>query len=86
MPGTRGGTGYPYWLVCAKCRGSYARSYQPERGMRLEATGRTKPMPHKGIRQTNRKIEYRCLDCKHVGWTQHIDAERLLVELLPGTK
>lgn len=78
MPGTNAGTGQPLTLRCAKCKTTWRRDYGG--GTNLEATGRTKPVPHRGIRQTTRKIEYRCRDCGHVGWTQHIDAERLLVE------
>lgn len=32
--------------------------------------------PH--LRMTFRLIEYRCLDCGHIGWTKHSDAERLM--------
>lgn len=76
MPGTNAGTGQPLTLRCAKCRA--ARSLAVHDGTNLEWTGRTKPAPHKSIRQTNRKIEYHCLDCGHTGWSQHIDAERLI--------
>lgn len=79
MPGTNGGTGYPITLRCGRCRRHDSWLVGGNRrGYKLTATGRTKPMPHKGIRQTNRKIEYRCDECGHVGWTQHIDAEGLL--------
>ncbi len=79
MPGTNAGTGQPLTLKCYHCRKSipWRQSYTVE----LEATGRTKPTTRRGIRQTNRKIEYRCLKCGHVGWTQHIDAERLLASV-----
>ena len=75
MPGTNGGTGYPVSLRCSKCRksGVFAGS-----GFNLKATGRTWVARKRGIRQTDRKIQYRCQDCGHVGWTQHVDAERLL--------
>ena len=51
--------------------------------MNLKATGRTKKLRYNdqhthGIRQADRRIEYRCLDCKHTGWSRHIDAARLL--------
>jgi hypothetical protein len=77
--GSNGGTGYPNWLRCAKCRKS--RTFRPDRtGANLEATGRTKPLRghHSGYRCTNRQIEYRCRECGHIGWTKHMDAERLL--------
>lgn len=78
MPGTNAGTGQPITLKCSQCRKTRWRRSD------LEATGRTKPVPRKrwgsqiGVRQTNRLIEYRCLTCSHVGWSQHVDGERLL--------
>lgn len=77
MPGTNAGTGQPLTLRCAKCKTTWRRD-SGSGGTNLEATGRTKSVRHKAIRQTNRKIEYRCRDCGHVGWTQHESAERLL--------
>ncbi len=76
MPGTNAGTGQPLTLKCAKCKTNSWRD-----ACRLEATGRFRPMPHKAIRQTWRKVEYRCLECGHVGWTQHYMAEMLLSAL-----
>jgi predicted RNA-binding Zn-ribbon protein involved in translation (DUF1610 family) len=81
MPGTNAGTGQPLTLRCAKCRKSDVRR-GTSRGTNLEATGRLRPVTHRGVRQTNRKIQYRCRDCGHVGWTQHIDAERLFKTFL----
>lgn len=78
MPGTNAGTGCPLTLKCAKCRLSRNWSRNFREG--LVATGRTRAVSRRSIRQTTRKVEYRCLDCGHVGWTQHIDAERLPVE------
>jgi hypothetical protein len=83
MPGTNGGTGYPFTLRCGKCRTSRARRDDPKRGLNLVATGRTRSAANKGIRQTNRRIEYECLDCGHAGWTQHMDAERLTLRKMP---
>ena len=74
MPGTNAGTGQPITLRCGKCR--ITRSWR-EGGFDLEATGKTRPATRRGIRLTNRKIEYRCRECGHVGWSQHMDAERL---------
>lgn len=76
MPGTNAGTGQPLTLRCAKCK-TYSWK-GAARGTHLNATGATKPVTRRAARQTNRKIQYRCRDCGHVGWTQHIDAERLL--------
>ena len=80
MPGTNAGTGQPITLRCSSCRKDDWRG--PNRGMNLIATGRFKAAVFRAIRQTSRLIQYRCQDCGHVGWTQHIDAERL-VELRP---
>jgi len=70
------GAGYPHQLRCAKCRiGASA----PRRGRNIVATGRKKPNLGKvGIRQWIFFVEYNCLDCKHRGWTKHIDGRRLL--------
>lgn len=87
--GTKGGTGQPYWLKCAKCRLSLRRSG----GMNLEATGKTLPLSkgqrgRGGRRVLQLRVQYRCLDCKHVGWSRHVDAGVLLEKLqasLPGS-
>ncbi len=76
MPGTNAGTGQPLTLRCSWCKRSHRDD--PERGTKLLATGRFKAARHRSIRQTNRKIEYYCQDCGHHGWTQHIDAEKLV--------
>ena len=84
--GRSSGTGLPLTLRCYECkRGSFydALGRDRRRGMNLEATGRTRPFRRRkghisGIRQAPVGIEYRCLDCKHVGWSQHSDAARLL--------
>ncbi len=48
------------------------------RGFDLKATGRTRARTRTGgMRTTKRKIEYKCGDCGHVGWTIHSDAERI---------
>jgi predicted RNA-binding Zn-ribbon protein involved in translation (DUF1610 family) len=82
MPGTNAGTGQPLTLRCSKCKKhrDYGRhgSGRTGDGTNLIATGRFRAVTHKSIRQTNRKIQYRCKDCGFVGWTQHIDAERLV--------
>ena len=65
MAGT--GTGYPLTFRCAKCR-----RYQ------FVVTGKTKPLSarQRGMghpRATNRRHEYKCLSCGHVGWSRHSD-------------
>lgn len=78
MPGSNAGTGHPITARCAKCRSALFQR-EDRNGYRLEATGRTrKRRGGIGARCTNRMIEIRCLDCGHVGWTKHIDAEFLL--------
>jgi hypothetical protein len=72
------GTGFPLTLRCAKCKTRWRGG-----GTNLEATGKTRKAYWRrgythGMRQTDRAIQYRCLDCRHVGWTQHIDGERLM--------
>jgi hypothetical protein len=81
VPGTSGGTGYRNFARCSKCARRGWVEANREKGYALEATGRTRPRRGRlsgGARTTNREIEVRCLDCGHVGWTKHIDAERLL--------
>jgi len=77
MPGTNAGTGYPLTFRCAKCK-----SKRHKRSTNYIATGRVRPISksrysrHIGSRQTNRMLEYKCLTCGHVGWSQHSDMER----------
>ena len=78
MPGTNAGTGYPLTLRCAKCKAGRNRY---RRGTNIVATGLYRWVEHRGYRQTNRKVQYHCLDCGHVGWSQHSDTERLLNRL-----
>lgn len=80
MAGSNAGTGHPLTLRCTRCKRyrDYKDPAQRDKGCHLEATGRTRPRERLGgARTTNRKIEYRCLDCGHVGWTIHVWAERL---------
>ena len=85
--GRSSGAGFPLTLRCYACKRKYSYSLSLGRrrdtGTHLESTGRTRrgryPRGHiHGIRQTDRQIEYRCLDCGHIGWTQHSDGEALL--------
>lgn len=72
------GTGIPLALRCAKCKvGTTRRSAR--RGMNLETTGRFVRAASDGFgRLSALKVQYRCRDCGHVGWSRHMDAERLL--------
>ncbi len=76
MPGSNAGTGWPITVRCAKCRvGSNNRT---DRGTRLVRTGRTRPYNggNLGVRGLHTFHEYRCLACKHVGWSRHVDIAR----------
>ncbi len=55
--------------------------------MNLEVTGKTKPLTgyarsNGGHRVAQFQVEYRCLDCKHVGWSRHSEAARKLQRLV----
>ena len=75
MPGSNNGTGWPLTVRCAKCKvhGSYSA-----RGTLLVRTGRARPYRggNKGARGLLTFHEYRCLVCKHVGWSRHVDIAR----------
>lgn len=79
MPGTNAGTGRPLTLRCAKCRLDYVRMRERSGcGTRLERTGRKRPLSkaqegNGGLRVLLYQLEYRCLDCGHVGWTRMKD-------------
>jgi len=88
--GRSAGAGFPLTLRCAMCkkrRGySLARDQNSNIGTNLVATGKTEPVKRDGhhthgMRQANQRIEYRCTDCGHIGWSRHTDAERLLKRL-----
>lgn len=72
------GTGCPLILRCSKCKKH--RDWRRNEYPRLEATGRTKVRGKVRCpsRKADVKVEYRCLDCGHVGWSNHSDAGRLL--------
>lgn len=86
MPGTNAGTGYPLTLRCGKCKvGINFRDFHElqYRGTNLEATGRTRPLTRQqqgrcGFGALQYRVEYRCLDCGHVGWTRHVQGAVLL--------
>jgi hypothetical protein len=71
------GTGSPVWFRCWACRSTLVRDTHST----VELTGRTKPSPRRkhhtlGLRSTMTLREYRC-SCGHVGWSNHIDLERM---------
>lgn len=75
------GTGYPISLRCAKCR---LNGHGAGHRDCLRRYAITKPLTQaQRGRGNGRALQYRvkikCLDCGHVGWTRHRDAERLEV-------
>lgn len=79
------GPGSPITFKCARCR-TYRRTV-PGAGLNYEPTGKTRvESPERGhapgIRHSSRlAIQYRCIDCKHVGWSRHNDVARKAARL-----
>lgn len=69
------GAGSPIWFRCARCRkgggpGGFVQRVKP--------TGKAKPSPRPGVRgarSAKQSYQYECLDCGHVGWSNHKDLE-----------
>jgi len=59
-----------------------AESPASNRGTHLVRTGRTRLYRggNRGIRGLAAFHEYRCLVCKHVGWSRHVDIARKPLE------
>ena len=78
MAGARNGTGWPLTVRCAKCKVGRDFRRVTTHDMQLVRTGRTKPYRggNKGARGLDTFHEYRCLVCKHVGWSRHVDIAR----------
>lgn len=76
MPGTNAGTGQPIHFRCSQCRAEGAR-WPLGSEHRVELTGKVRDAKAgtAGVRNSRRALEYRCLDCDHVGWSRHIDLE-----------
>jgi hypothetical protein len=77
------GTGCPLTLRCAKCKRGRDWRYDEGKAVHLEATGRQRPLTKKQVghwqpRQLRYRLEYRCRDCGHVGWSRHATMLRLL--------
>lgn len=82
MPGANNGTGQPLSFRCSKCRlVDGAHGARSERGWvsRVKLTGRHKAARHgnAGGRNSTQRREYECLDCRHVGWSRHMDLQYL---------
>lgn len=86
------GTGYPSHFACSKAREIYygwrsregsavddGRTSRERRSHVVTLTGRTKPTKRTGKghpRKSWTTYEYRCA-CGHVGWSSHIDLEKM---------
>jgi hypothetical protein len=83
-----GGTGTPNWFQCSACRkrkstisyGAPGYAELVRNGMvgRVVLTGRTRPNQSRNrhVRISDTVRQYQCLDCGHVGWSNHKDLER----------
>lgn len=72
------GTGSPQWFHCPRWR-RLPRDIRHRLTHAIELTGRTRPARFAGAmgsRSTNTSREYAC-SCGHVGWSNHVDLERL---------
>lgn len=74
--GSNAGSGWPIHFFCAKCRKEIGWGVRQShrRGWNVVRTGRTKPYRggNRGVRGLDTFHEYRCTDCKHVGWSRHV--------------
>lgn len=68
MSGVKGQRG-PLTFRCGKCKrgGSCHRPGNRDIGTNWEATGKTKLVG----RHRRQQAQYKCLDCGHVGWSNH---------------
>lgn len=77
------GTGQPNWFLCPVNRRANNDAYYAGRNYpvkhRVELTGRTRPNHSRKIGGRTSPVvrEYRCLTCGHVGWSNHIELERM---------
>lgn len=73
--GANNGTGQPLHFLCARCRRfDRARRW----GWKTVRTGLVKPLAASqrgcgGVRVLQKRVQYKCLQCGHVGWTRHKD-------------
>ncbi len=83
MGGGRGCyAGQPLSFACAKCRKHPLFFDRRDRfGRNWETTGKTRKQLSAGSNYHGWgriAYQYRCLDCKHVGWSRHPDVERVV--------
>lgn len=77
MPGTNAGTGRPLTFRCVKCRrGRRLNTGWPGR---IALTGKTRGdvVSTAFHRMCRGSFQYRCLDCGHIGWSRHVDLQRI---------
>lgn len=87
--GNAKGAGSPNAFQCSKCRRNKHWDYRDDpddrkagSAFRVELTGAKAPyLPGlqghaAGPRSSRHKRQYRCLDCRHLGWSVHVDLER----------
>lgn len=82
MPGTNAGTGQPLWMRCGWCR-QHTGIDVARRGYAVTVTGRIAPLTSSqagrgGSRVLSYRVEYRCDDCKRLGWSRHCDMRNKL--------
>lgn len=77
MPGSTG-TGHPITFKCPKCIRQFGWRSGPRRGYNYEVTGKVRPLTtaqqgYGGLRVVRFRVQFKCLDCGHVGWSRHRD-------------
>ena len=68
------GTGIPLTWKCHRCRGHGGRCGKPVVTGRFE-----KRSDFRFIRRGRFYVEYTCQECGFTGWTNHVDAEDMLI-------
>lgn len=83
MPGTNAGTGYPIFFKCPKCVRRAGWRNEGNHGFKYEVTGKVRPLTsaqqgHGNPRAVYYRVQFKCLECGHVGWSRHKDLARRL--------
>lgn len=68
-----GGTGAPAYFRCSRCRRARVR-WPSGCHTRVELTGKSRKnnSSTKWPRVAYAHYQYRCLDCGHIGWSNHV--------------
>ena len=89
MPGSNAGTGQPLSFRCSACRKRHGTNEYFDRGPRstrslgrldrVRLTGKRNLVRAgtRGIRTSEYTRQYACKDCDHMGWSRHVDLQRL---------